>query len=163
MNRLAIVAAAALILAPAGAAFARGGTSGQPPAGAAPPATTPPAGTTPPGPGTATPPAATPAVPEIVIPVEPPPAANQPAPQAPPPPAPIDIPLDANYPNGVQDPVAPFENNAGADNDRDAGFPWGLLGLLGLVGLVPLVRGHGHRNAAVERERERTVIRRDGD
>ena len=78
---------------------------------APPPATTPPAGTTPPGPGTATPPATAPAVPEPTPPVETLPVVNQPVQQAPPPPAPIDIPLDANYPNGVQDPVAPFANS----------------------------------------------------
>ncbi|HYI47905.1 MAG TPA: hypothetical protein VEX35_05510 [Allosphingosinicella sp.] len=162
MNRLAIGAVAAMILAAAAPGLARtGGPAAPPPAGTTPPATPPPAGTTPPGPAAGAPPATPPAGPEIVIPADPPPAANQPAPQAPPPPAPIDIPLDAAYPNGVQDPPDPFANSVRADNDRDAGFPWGLLGLLGLLGLFPLLRGYGHRNAALERER--TVIRRDGE
>ena len=97
-------------------------------------------------------------MPEPTPPVETLPVVNQPAQQAPPPPAPIDIPLDANYPNGVLDPVAPFANSVRADNDREAGFPWGLLGLLGLLGLIPLVRGQGHRRVETERE-----VRRDLD
>jgi hypothetical protein len=159
MNRFAIGVIAAVILTAAAPGFAQsGGTPAQPGAGTIPPTVSPPAGTTPPGPGTTTPPAATPAVPAPAAPVETLPVVNQPVQQAPPPPAPITIPPDANYPNGFQDPVAPFENSVRADNDREAGFPWGLLGLLGLLGLIPLVRGHGHRTAAIERE-----VRRDRD
>lgn len=161
MNRLAI--GAIMVLAAIGPALAQPGAAPARPAATSPPATTPPAttpptGTAPPGPAN-TPPTTTPAVPEIVT-VEPPPVANQPAPP-PPPPEVVDIPLRGDYPNGFQDPADPFANSVRADNDREAGFPWGLVGLLGLLGLVPLVRGHGHRNAAAERER--TVIRRNGE
>jgi hypothetical protein len=148
---------AAVILAAAGPALARSGTAPAQPPAASPPPATPPPGTTPPGPGAATPPANPPAVPEPIPPVETLPVVNQPAPQAPAALQTIDLPANAEYPEGFQDPSG-FTNNALADNDREAGFPWGLLGLLGLLGLIPLVRGYGHRR--IERERE---ARRDRD
>jgi hypothetical protein len=76
---------------------------------------------------------------------------NQPIQQAaPPPPAPVELSPDVPYPNGLADPV---ENLTRADNDRDGGFPWGLLGLLGLLGLVPWIRGTGPKTIYVEREK----------
>jgi hypothetical protein len=149
-----IVTASLIILAfAAGPALAQpttGTTTPAPPS--APPPPGPPATTSPPPVTIAAPPVTTAPPPTAAPPVETPPV-NQPVVQAAPaPPPPVELSGDVPYPNGLGDPV---ENFARADNDRDGGFPWGLLGLLGLLGLIPWIRGTGPKTIYVEREKPR--------
>jgi len=119
-------------------------------------------------PGAPPPPAKADPPPVVVVPASPPvalpetqnvvEAAPEPEPRAAPPP-PVTIQPDAAYPNGFADPADPFANDIAAYDQRESGFPWGLLGLLGLFGLIPLFRGGRVRTVYVEEEPRRVVKR----
>ncbi len=147
------IAAAASLMAVAGAASAQ--DNGVVSAPVQPPRTTtaPPRTTTPPVRDTA-PPERT--VPEPVEEPSAEPVREEPAAPAPrrepdverPAPAPAreepeELPIDpsAPYPEGFGDPVDPTGNSYAIPVRQSEGFDWGLLGLLGLLGLFGLRRG----------------------